>query len=82
MFKDADRKGALVWKFVPPNLRWYVHACVCVCVSPLKENLRLSTQKEASEKHLHPEIHRDIERERETEIPRYMDTEREQEKQR
>lgn len=23
----------------------------CVCVSPLKENLRLSTQKEASEKH-------------------------------
>ena len=24
MFKGADRKGALVWKCVPPYLRWYV----------------------------------------------------------
>lgn len=69
-----------MWKFVPPNLRWYVHACVCVCVA-FKREFEVEYTK-GGIRETHPEIHRDIERERETEIPRYMDTEREQEKQR
>ena len=41
MFKGADRKGALVWKFVPPNQVVCVHVCVCVCVCAFKREFEV-----------------------------------------